>query len=371
MPNKIGVFCPTLNIYGGGEYVAIAIANTLAENNRHVILFSSNKINPQDIKKYFGETLHPNIETLQQPTPFTPRGLIDFYQTIIHSYIAKSKCTAFIDAFSNCVFPWTEVTYIHYPYLNNHTFNKTFPYLNHPRLSQAATLPQVILEKNLVNYKKHLVLANSHYTAKEIQKYSSKTAEVLYPPFPSTITNKNTTPTKKNQTNLVVTVSRLDGNKQLERIPQIAAQTNPNIHFAIIGRLYNQTTLNQLQNLTKKLDLTSRVHFYPNAPAEQKIELLKKAKIYLHTMIAEHFGISIVEAMAVGCLPIVHDSGGMREFVPAQYRYQTIAEAATKINNEINNWTNQKAEEVRALTEKFSFTSFSTQFMELYTKHYN
>ena len=132
----------------------------------------------------------------------------------------------------------------------------------------------------------------------------------------------------------MVTVSRLDINKQLERIPQIAAQTAPNIKFVIIGRLYNPAALNQLQTLTKKLDVANRVQIYPNASAEQKIELLKKSKIYLHTMVGEHFGISIVEAMAHGCLPIVHDSGGMREFVPQQYRYQTIAEAAVKINNE-------------------------------------
>ena len=59
MSNKIGVFCPTLNVYGGGEFVAIAIANTLAQNNRDVILFSSDKINPNNIKKYFGETPSP------------------------------------------------------------------------------------------------------------------------------------------------------------------------------------------------------------------------------------------------------------------------------------------------------------------------
>jgi hypothetical protein len=61
----------------------------------------------------------------------------------------------------------------------------------------------------------------------------------------------------------------------------------------------------------------------------------------------------------------------MREFVPLQYRYQTIAEAATKINNEITNWSEHKAEEIKTLTERFSFTNFSTQFMELYTKHYD
>ncbi len=370
MNGKIGVFCPTLNVYGGGEYVAIAIANTLATNNREVVLFSSDKINPQAIKNYFGETLHPKIQTLRQPTNFTPRGLIDFYQTILHSYIAKSKCSRFIDAFSNCVFPWTQVSYIHFPYLNQYVFSKTFPYLNSPRLNQAGTLPHVILEKNLVDYNKHLVLANSQYTAGEIKKYSAKTAEVLYPPFSSCIQEIGKTTTKNALDNLVVTVSRLDSNKLLERIPYIAAQTDGDTQFAVVGRLCSQTILDQLNALVKKIGVADRVKFYPNASAEQKISLLKKAKIYLHTMVGEHFGISIVEAMALGCVPIVHNSGGMTEFVPAKYRYESIEQAAERITHELSNWSQDDAEAMKGIASKFSTQKFSERFLTLFDSFY-
>ena len=100
-----------------------------------------------------------------------------------------------------------------------------------------------------------------------------------------------------------------------------------------------------------------------------KIDLLKRAKIYLHTMIGEHFGISIVEAMALGCLPIVHDSGGMREFVPEQYRYQTITEAAEKINQQIIDWSPDKSEDVKMVAGQFSIKNFSNRFMELYSRY--
>jgi glycosyltransferase involved in cell wall biosynthesis len=368
--DKIGVFCPTLNVYGGGEYVAIAIANALAQSKRDVILFSSDKVNPQAIKNYFGESLHPSIQTIVQPANFTPRGLFDFYQTIIDAYVAKKKCSLFIDAFSNCVYPWTQISYIHFPYLNQYAFAKNFPYLKKPRFNQAGTLPQVILEKNLIDYNKRLILANSCYTAKEIQKYSGKTAEVLYPPFASSISEMGKNATKNAQDNLVITVSRLDANKLLERIPQIAAKTDRNIKFAVIGRLCSQPTLEALERLTRRLGVSDRVTFYPNAPASQKIELLKKAKIYLHTMVGEHFGISIVEAMALGCLPIVHDSGGMREFVPPQYRYNTVEQAAEKLTGELSSWSRGDAETVRDIASQFSYQNFSKRFMELFDGYY-
>ena len=368
MTCTIGVFCPTLNVYGGGEFVAVAIANTLAQHDHNVILFSANKIDPAAIKNYFGETLHHTIQTIQQPTNFTPRGLADFYQTIIHSYIAKNRCRIFIDAFSNCVYPWTDITYIHFPYLNRFSFKANFPYLKRPRLTQAGTLPHVILEKNLVDYEKRLVLANSQYTANEIKRYSNKKTQVLYPPFPSAIMQtKNFT---KDSDKLVVTVSRLDTNKLLERIPKIAAQTSRDIKFAVIGRLCCQPTLHYLEMLVKRQGLEDRVKFYPNAPAKLKADLHKRAKVYLHTMEGEHFGISIAEAMAFGCIPVVPDSGGMTEFVPKPNRYLTIEQAAAKIAEEISNWTPAKSRKIAGSVAQFSLESFSEKFMYIFNRHF-
>lgn len=371
MAKKIGVFCPTLNVLGGGEYVAIALANTLAQNNHEVILFSNSKVNSKAIQNYFSEPLHPTIQTIVQPTLFASRGLADFYQTIVHSYIAKGKCDLFVDAFSNCVFPWTQISYIHFPYLNQYAFSKTFPYLGSRRISQVGTLPHVILEKNLIDYNKRLVLANSYYTAGEIRAYSGKVAEVLYPPFSAAISKMGETSSKQAGENLVVTVSRLEPSKLLDRIPQIAAQTDKDIKFAIVGRLCSKETLSSLQAQVKKLGLTERVKFYPDASAQTKTDLLKRAKIYLHAMVGEHFGISIVEAMALGCIPIVHNSGGMTEFVPAEYRYENLQEAAKKISREISNWSPQQADTVKKIADQFSTANFSLRFMELFSKIYN
>src|SRR6266568_4762702 len=56
-----------------------------------------------------------------------------------------------------------------------------------------------------------------------------------------------------------------------------------------------------------------RVIVNPNKEMYQ--ETLAKSRIYLHLMRGEHFGITIVESMSAGCVPVVHDSGGPREIV--------------------------------------------------------
>ncbi len=309
--------------------------------------------------------MHPKIEAVTQPTNLNIKGILGFYQSIFRSYLAKSKTTMFVDPYSNCIFPWTNVCYIHFPTLNHYAYSTRFPYLLSPHHTEVGALPQVIFEKNLASYDGKLILANSRYTAKEIEAFSGKQVPVLYPPFTSSIQNR---PAKAKQ-NLVVTTSRFEQNKKLENIPKIAAKTSKDIQFAIIGRLYDTATLNRLKVKVKELGLTERVKFYPDLPAEQKLEMLSLAKVYLHTMVGEHFGISIVEAMASGCIPISHNSGGMVKFVPAPNRYETIEEAAEKINNAIAGWSEDKTVEPKQIAEQFSINNFSCRFMQLFSQY--
>ena len=60
---------------------------------------------------------------------------------------------------------------------------------------------------------------------------------------------------------------------------------------------------------------------------KELIEQLPKARIYWHAMgyesnspqEQEHFGISVVEAMASGCVPVVVNKGGLKEIVGGKY----------------------------------------------------
>lgn len=366
---RVGIFCPTLNVCGGGEFVAAVIANTLAQNNYDVTLFTNEEIDQREIEKFFGKSLDPSIKAIVKPSTVQTRGPLDFYQTIFRSYIFKSKCDVWIDSYSNCVFPWTNVSYIHFPFINHYFHRPEFPYLKTPNIKTVVGWPHAFFEKN-ANYNGKLILANSHFTADEIRRFSGKKAEVLYPPAPSIIFNNNPEHLTKNQRkNLVVTISRFDPGKGLEKIPYIASLTEPSIQFAIIGRVHYRDTLLSLQKLTEKLGLKDRVKFFPDASRMEMKQILENAKIYLHTMVDEHFGISIVEAMATGCTPIVHDSGGAKEFVPKDFRYRTINEAAEKITKEIYEWSPQKAIKTVKIAEKFREENFSNEFMKLFKRY--
>lgn len=367
---KIGVFCPTFNIYGGGEFVAATIANTLSNNNYDVTLLVNQKINQKVIVKFFGKPLNPSIKVLVIPSIGQSRDIIDFYQTIFNSYFFSSKFDIWIDVYSNCVFPWTNISYIHFPLLNHYLYARKFPYLKSRHVNVIGAIPYVILEKNLIKDKGKLILANSKYTAEEIKRFSGKKAVVLYPPVSSTYFNKKSKQCMKtHRGNIVVTISRFAQGKQLEKIPHIASLTPPEIQFYLIGRSHQKDILLILQKLTKKLGLTDRIKFFPDAPRSEMQKILKKAKIYLHTMPNEHFGISIVEAMATGCTPIVHNSGGPKEFVPSELRYNNIYEAAEKITKEIYEWSSSKAQRMIKIAERFKEENFSKKFINIFEKY--
>eukprot|EP00277_Geminigera_cryophila_P004139 CAMPEP_0179416576 /NCGR_PEP_ID=MMETSP0799-20121207/6874_1 /TAXON_ID=46947 /ORGANISM="Geminigera cryophila, Strain CCMP2564" /LENGTH=468 /DNA_ID=CAMNT_0021189461 /DNA_START=76 /DNA_END=1478 /DNA_ORIENTATION=- len=78
------------------------------------------------------------------------------------------------------------------------------------------------------------------------------------------------------------------------------------------------------------LGLEECVQVRVNVPwAELKDHWLRRAKIGLHTMVNEHFGINIVEFMAAGVVPIAHDSGGPRADIVVEWQGSATGKLAS------------------------------------------
>jgi glycosyltransferase involved in cell wall biosynthesis len=134
--------------------------------------------------------------------------------------------------------------------------------------------------------------------------------------------------------NLVITVGRIGPEKRMELFLDIARRM-PQVDFAIIGSMSPEKK--SYSEVLRKA-APNNVSFVL-APLRKVKDILGKAKVYVHCALSEHFGITIVEAMAAGCVPVVHNSGGAREIVTntVGYKWETIAEAATQIGHVIEN----------------------------------
>lgn len=355
---KIGVFNPILHRVGGAEYVTIVLVNALKEQGHRVVLVSNKKIDSATIAFFFGKDL--DVETRVFPfSDFSERlsfrNPIGDYVNALQSYFLKLNCQILVDTFSDFIHPWSDVTYFQVcPRCGNLS----------PRARDLSSFLYVPLLKASMTEDK-AVLVVSRFVANFLEKKGIH-CSVLYPPVNVCYfsdANKNFCGSKED---MAVTVSRFSNEKKLENIPIIAKQVDKGVSFVIAGSCQSNSAykvLHSLQGLIKKLEVGERVRLLPNVSREKIRELLWNSKVYLHTRENEPFGITIIEAMSSGCLPIVHDSGGPREFVPKYLRYKTIEEAVIKIEKAILGWSPGKSKKMSSIANRFNEKEFSSRFL--------
>jgi len=360
----VGVFSPVINWCGGAEWVAINIITALKEHGHQVIVLSDKPLNQNKFMHVFGRKLWVDQQLVLPLRCFSSTDYHNIYTDAIRCLMLKTKCEVIIDPFSNAILPGVNVSYIHYPLLKRVeaampiTRNKAFfyPY-------------KIYLDfiKSKVGNK--LIFANSKFTANAIKTEIGINPHILYPPVSSEILNHSLLDFEKQRENNVITVSRICRQKGLEIIPYIAKSCRREISFTIAGLLDSQEALNSIVKLAKDLKVSERIKIITNIDRAHLRRVLSNSKVYLHTSINEHFGISIVEAMASGCIPVVHNSGGPKEFVPLNQRFNNIEEAADIVGMAIDCWSPTHARKFSKIAERFCIKNFSKQFIDIFHSH--
>jgi glycosyltransferase involved in cell wall biosynthesis len=214
-----------------------------------------------------------------------------------------------------------------------------------------------------------LFLANSKFTAKAIKEEIGVDSHVLYPPVAQENFNEDLTNFSEERDNHVITVSRISAGKNLMSIPYIAKSVSKEISFSIVGLLDSKEVLVSLLDLIKHLGISSRVSVMTNVSRKQLRKLLLRSKVYLHTSVDEHFGVSIVEAMSLGCVPVVHDSGGPKEFVSQAFRFKSVDNASEMVEKAVASWSQKKARTVSESVVRFNENSFSRNLIGIFNAY--
>jgi len=92
--------------------------------------------------------------------------------------------------------------------------------------------------------------------------------------------------------------------------------------------------------------------------------MLQESKIYVHLMEGEHFGIAPIEALASGCITLIPESCGVREFFPEIFRWKDEDDLKDKISKVIKadeNWWSSYREPLMAKIRELDPKNFSTK----------
>ena len=194
--------------------------------------------------------------------------------------------------------------------------------------------PYYILSQKFVNHINDgnlLFISNSKFIQGSIKQKFSKDSVVIHPPVELELFRNDAK--KENST---ITVSRYSQEKNLEFAIDVFQDTD--VKYILIGntktrvnKLYYEKILARINNIKSKILLLK------NIERSKVVENLQQSKIYFHAS-PETFGISVVESIAAGCIPIVPDNSAHKETVPIdelRYNPNNKKDAQEKIQKAI------------------------------------
>jgi glycosyltransferase involved in cell wall biosynthesis len=219
------------------------------------------------------------------------------------------------------------------------------------------------------------VVTNSNFSKRAIEQHYGSTVKpvVIYPPVDTDKFHKIALHSDGRE-NMILVVSRFSPDKQLENIIEIGKilinEIKIDAEIILVGNISTEDRqyLEELKQLIRKYNLDDKVTARVGISFDQLLELMRKSKVYLHPLAGEPFGISIVEAMSAGLIPVVPDEGGYTEFVPEYYQYHTHQQAADVIGKILIASDNNMQRERTQLSEgvsKFSTKSYKADMRKV------
>ncbi|MBI2028379.1 MAG: glycosyltransferase [Candidatus Levybacteria bacterium] len=351
---KIGIFDPYLDDLGGGEKYMVTLAECLSLNNS-VTVFWNKKDDLDKVAKRFSLNiskirLKKNI--FSPDYPFFKRCLDSLYYDAI---IVLSD--------GSMPFVLSKKLFVH--------FQQPFPNLK-------MSIKTIIKKIRASSF-----FCNSYFTKSFIDREFRINSQVLYPPI-------DIKARKIRKENIILHVGRFrtinigseNYKKQdvmIDLFKKMVDGGTKNWKLVLAIGLH-QNDRPKFDNLRKKAN-GYPIEFLINLNNDKLSEAYSKSKIYWHATgygedlsknpeLAEHFGISTVEAMGYGAVPVVINAGGQREIVEDKisgYLWDTLEDFIDKTNRLIKSskqWKEMSKEAVKR-AEKFSGERFCKELVSI------
>lgn len=330
---KFLVIHPNMDIYGGGERVAHHIIKALTAHGQEIELLTF-EFDKKRYEEILGDSLPENVKVndlgkrIEAEPPFSVykrrrkiiKELKKFKQNNSYDYTFSTQTFSAFEA-ELLDKAKKNIAYVHFPEIH-------YDYA-HSKLSKKMYLwlYKKWLERGIG--KLDMVFCNSNYTKEMTQKYWGKfgIAEpiVAYPPVEDRFWS---TKPFEERAKRIVYIARFVPRKRHELMKQLALNF-PNWEFMSIGAL-RDTEEPWFAKFQK--NLPPNYILKTNLSGDALIELLQDSRIYCHLMEGEHFGIAPMEALASGCITLVHNSGGSKELVPEEFQWNTFDDLREKIS---------------------------------------
>jgi glycosyltransferase involved in cell wall biosynthesis len=212
------------------------------------------------------------------------------------------------------------------------------------------------------------VLTNSEFSRKAIFKTFGVDSTILSPPVDVDIF-RNACLASNVRNDSILVISRFHPTKKIENAIHLAKLLRQNEVGTCINIVGNMTPdgigyFNYLNDLVRHYGLEDFVRFEINVRFDRLLDLMRRSKVYVHPLPGEPFGISTVEAMSAGIIPVVPDIGGHTEFVPARYQFHTYGEGVQAVAAALAAPASERIK-LSYSTQKYSVTNYIKKFQQI------
>ncbi|NVK26718.1 MAG: glycosyltransferase [Flavobacteriia bacterium] len=203
---------------------------------------------------------------------------------------------------------------------------------------------------------KDFQICNSQFTADALKSVYNRGADaILYPPVDVEV---ESLPKEEKS---IVSLGRFSPDKrQLEQVLMMRELSEYKLY--LIGFADNQEYFEKCKTAVAEFNLENVV-LMPNASVEERDKVLNKSQFFLHTLVNEPFGITAVQGISKGCVPIVHNSGGQKEVVPIpELRYNDLADIPQVLREISKHDLTKVTEKLQENLHRFSSAEFRAAF---------
>jgi glycosyltransferase involved in cell wall biosynthesis len=276
------------------------------------------------------------------------------------------------------------ITYCHFPSTKYHIESENIEYLKTDlgMTNQAVSKLQFSRRKECFDILKYgywnlmrnsTVITNSEFSHRAIvNAFGMNNIYILSPPIDiETFRNVASMSNGDDERNdIVLVISRIAPHKKIENAIKLAKILKDNKigkGMKIVGNLYDYffDYYSELKHMVLDLGLTDYITFEINASLAKLLYIIGESRVYFHPMVGDHFGMAVVEAMAAGLIPVVPNEGGPTEFVPREYQFNTIEQAAEIITYVFNRLPKTERIKINDHINKFSNSHYIDGFQTI------
>ena len=139
--------------------------------------------------------------------------------------------------------------------------------------------------------------------------------------------------------------------------------------YNIIGNTKTKSNILYYEKLKSKIkkENLKKVNLLKNISRNELVNTLNKAKVYFHPS-SETFGITVIESISAGSIPIVPNDSAHLETVPfSELRYEpnNISDAQKKIQLALEGNFDQLIEPLTESVKKFDKENFKKSFLSI------